>query len=334
MKILITGGAGFMGSFVVKSLLKEHFDIIVIDNLEYSGDIKRLEDVLDKIEFRKLDLKNFEELKKFLNDIKPNIVIHLASLTHVDRSILFPRDFIENNIIGTFNLLECLRELKVEKFIHVSTDEVYGEIVEGSFFENSPLLPNSPYSFSKASCDLLVRTYYKIYKVPSIILRPTNNYGPFQYPEKLIPLVILKAINNEKIPIYGNGKQIRSWLYVEDFASALKVVLNYGKIGEIYNVGSDEEYENLEIVKKILNYLEKPYSLIEFTSDRPSHDFRYSLNFDKIKEIGFYPKVKIDEGLKITIDWYLNNLDWLREKHDVVNDFVKKLLNYYKLISS
>ncbi len=331
MKALITGGAGFMGSFAVKELVKFGFDVIVIDKLDYSGDLRRLEDVLDKIDFFKLDLLDFENLKKIVLDKKPNIVIHFASQTHVDRSILFPREFIENNIIGTFNLLEVLREIKIDKFIHISTDEVYGEILEGSFFEDDPLLPNSPYAFSKASSDLLVRVYYKTYKVPSIILRPTNNYGPSQYPEKLIPLTILKALSNEKIPIYGSGNQRRTWLFVEDFCKALKIVIDKGKVGEIYNVGSDDEYENLQVVKKILIYLNKPFDLIEFVHDRPSHDFRYSLNYDKIKELGYLPSYKFDDGLKITIDWYLKNTNWLNEKYKFINNFVKKIIASYKL---
>ncbi len=332
MKVLITGGAGFMGSFAVRHLLNEGFDVTVIDKLDYSGDLRRLEDVLNKIDFFRLDLLDFEKLKKIVLDKKPNIVIHFASQTHVDRSIIFPREFIENNIIGTFNLLEVLREIRIDKFIHISTDEVYGEIIEGSFFEHSPLLPNSPYAFSKASSDLLVRVYYKTYKVPSIILRPTNNYGPSQYPEKLIPLTILKAINNKKIPIYGNGKQRRIWLFVEDFCKALKIVIDKGKVGEIYNVSSDEEYENLQVVKKILIYLNKPFDLIEFVADRPSHDFRYSLNYDKIRELGYLPSYKLDEGLRITIDWYLKNTNWLNEKYNFINDFVKKLIDSYKKV--
>jgi len=330
MRVLITGGAGFMGSFLVKYLLKENFKIIVIDKLDYSGDLKRLEDVINEIEFYKIDLLDFENLKNLILDKKPDIVIHLASQTHVDRSILFPRAFLENNIIGTFNLLESLRSIKIDKFIHISTDEVYGEIKEGSFNENSLLLPNSPYSFSKASADLLVRVYYKTYKIPSIIIRPTNNYGPFQYPEKLIPLTILKCLNNEKIPIYGKGNQIRTWLYVEDFCEAVRIIIYNGEIGEIYNVSSDEEYKNIDIVKKILDYLKKPYDLIEFVNDRPAHDFRYSLNYEKIKMLGYNPKYKIDEGLKITIEWYLKNQNWLKEKYELINSFVNDLLKFYK----
>ncbi len=330
MKVLITGGAGFMGSFVVKQLLKQGFKVIVVDKLDYSGDMKRIEDVIDDIEFYKLDLLNFENLKALLIEKRPEYIVHLASQTHVDRSILFPKDFIECNIIGTFNLLESVKYIKIKKFIHISTDEVYGEIREGQFFENSPLLPNSPYAFSKASADLLARAYYKTYGIPVIILRPTNNYGPFQYPEKLIPLTILKALNNEKIPIYGNGKQRRVWLFVEDFARAIEIIIQRGEIGEIYNIGSDEEYENLEVVKKILDNLNKPYELIQFVPDRPSHDFRYSLNYDKIKNLGFSPKYDFDEGLKKTIDWYLRNIDWLKEKYEIVNKFVENLLKFYK----
>ncbi|MCX7947789.1 MAG: dTDP-glucose 4,6-dehydratase [candidate division WOR-3 bacterium] len=333
MKVLITGGAGFMGSFVVKGLLKEGFEIIVIDKLDYSGDIKRLEHVLNEIEFYRLDLLDYEKLRRLILEKKPSIVIHLASYTHVDRSIMFPRETIENNIIGTLNLLEAIKDISISKFVHVSTDEVYGEIFEGSFMENSVLSPSSPYASSKASSDLVVKSYYRTYKIPSIILRPTNNYGPFQYPEKLIPLTILKAVNNQKIPIYGNGKQRRTWLYVEDFVDALKLILKNGNIGEIYNISSDEEYENLEVVKKILNYLKKPFELIEFVSDRPGHDFRYSLNYEKIKSLGFIPKYKLDNGLKITIEWYLENIQWLREKYDFVNNFVSSLLRNYNKLS-
>ncbi len=319
-----------MGSFVVKHLLKMGFEVIVIDKLDYSGDIRRIIDLIDKIKFYKLDLLNFENLREVLTQEKPEYIIHLASQTHVDRSILFPRDFIENNIIGTFNLLESVKYLKIKKFIHISTDEVYGEIERGEFSEDSSLLPNSPYSFSKASSDLLVRSYFKTYNVPSIILRPTNNYGPFQYPEKLIPLTISKALKNERIPIYGNGKQRRVWLFVEDFIKAIEIIIEKGKIGEIYNIGSDEEYENLEVVIKILSKLNKSFDLIEFVPDRPAHDFRYALNYQKIKNLGFYPKYKLDEGLEITINWYLNNLDWLMEKYELTSNFVKNLLKFYE----
>jgi dTDP-glucose 4,6-dehydratase len=233
----------------------------------------------------------------------------------VDRSILDPLRFIRSNVEGTLNLLDASKEFKVERFINISTDEVYGELGdEGYFTEESPLNPNSPYSVSKASADMLGRAYYRTYKLPVITVRPSNNYGPWQYPEKLIPVTILKALMDELIPIYGNGMNVRQWLYVEDCAEAVLEIVKDGKEGKIYNVAGPEEKRNIEVVKTILRLMNKPESLIKFVKDRPGHDYRYAMKAEKIKrELSWEPKVGFEEGISKTIEWYLSHLDWVKK---------------------
>ncbi|MCS7232019.1 MAG: dTDP-glucose 4,6-dehydratase [Elusimicrobiota bacterium] len=336
MKILVTGGCGFMGSDFVRKAVIAGKEVVVVDKMTYAGDIKRLEEVKGEYKFYKCDIVNFEHLEKIFKKEKPKVVLHYAAETHVDRSILKPSDFVLTNVVGTFNLLEISKKYCVGKFIHISTDEVYGELPKDKnlkFKETSPLRPKSPYAATKAAADNLVSSYVKTYNFPAIIVRASNNYGFWQYPEKLIPLTISYAIFGKKIPIYGKGLNIRTWLFVEDFTKALFLVLKKGKVGEVYNIGSNEEIENIKVVKKILSYLGKDESLIEFIADRPGHDLRYALDITKISsELGWKAETKFEEGVKKTVNWYINNLEWLKEKIKIVDSFVKKLkYNYSKI---
>jgi dTDP-glucose 4,6-dehydratase len=253
--------------------------------------------------------------------------VHFAAESHVDRSILDPSPFIETNVKGTQVLLDASRKFGVERFINISTDEVYGELgEEGSFTETSPLNPNSPYSVSKASADMLGRAYYRTYGLPVITVRPSNNYGYWQYPEKFIPVVILKALLNEPIPIYGTGMNVREWLFVSDCADGVFKILEKGKDGEVYNLGSGQERRNIQVVEKILEILDKPKSLIQFVPDRPGHDFRYSLDWSKLeRELGWTPKTTFEEGIKKTVEWYLRNLDWAYGKMDYLKGYWEKI---------
>jgi len=316
MKILITGGAGFIGSAFTKLAVKRGMEVAVLDALTYAGDLERLHEVEGQYVFYHADLTDREKVFNIFEDFRPEVVVHFAAESHVDRSILDPLRFVRSNVEGTLNLLDASKEFKVERFINISTDEVYGELGDdGQFTEETPLAPNSPYSVSKASADMLGRAYYRTYKLPVITLRPSNNYGPWQYPEKFIPVVILKALKDEPIPVYGNGFNVRQWLYVEDCASAVMVAIERGKVGEIYNIPGPDERRNIEVVKTILRLMEKPESLITFVKDRPGHDFRYSMSLDKVKrELDWEPKVMFEEGIKETIKWYINNLEWVKRK--------------------
>lgn len=329
MKVLITGGAGFIGSDLVRKLAKEGVVVSVVDKLTYAGDIKRIAEVLNLIKFYKEDITNSEGIYEIFEKEKPEIVVHYAAETHVDRSILNPDTFFHTNVIGTLYLLKASLKYKVRKFIHISTDEVYGELPLDSmekFTEKTPLQPNSPYSASKASADMLVRSFIETFEIPAIIVRASNNYGPWQYPEKLIPLAILKLLSEEKIPIYGTGQNIRTWLYVEDFTESILQIIDRGKEGEIYNVGSSEEKKNIEVIKNLLDILNKSESYIEFVPDRPGHDLRYAVDTTKIqKEIGWKPKVSFEEGLRRTIEWYIDNKEWLFKKKRYANILVQKL---------
>ena len=334
MKFLITGGAGFIGSDLVRKLGKyKDIKVIVVDKLTYAGDIKRIEKVLENISFYQEDITNYEGLNIIFEKEKPDIVVHYAAETHVDRSILNPDIFFQTNVIGTLNLLKLSQKFNIEKFIHISTDEVYGELPLNSkekFTEETPLKPNSPYSASKASADMLVRAFIKTYGLPAIIVRASNNYGPWQYPEKLIPLSIVRILSNEKIPIYGTGRNIRTWLFVEDFTEAVLKIIEKGKIGEIYNVGSSEEKTNIEVVKKLLELLGKGEQFIEFVPDRPGHDLRYAVDTTKIEmELNWKPRVNFEEGLEKTVKWYLANKDWLFEKKRYIDKFIQRLKEEY-----
>lgn len=327
MKILTTGGAGFIGSEFVRQCIKNDIETVVVDKLTYAGDLQRLKEVEDKIKFYKSDINNYEFIDYIFQKEKPDIVVHWAAESHVDRSILDPSIFIETNVKGTQTLLDTAKKYNIKLFINIATDEVYGELGEdGQFYEDTPLIPNSPYSVSKASADMLGRAYYRTYGLPVITVRPSNNYGWWQYPEKLIPVVIIKALNSQPIPVYGKGENIREWLFVSDCAESIFKIIEKGKVGEIYNVGSGQERKNIEVVKSILDILGKPYDLITFVKDRPGHDFRYSLNTDKIeKEIGWKAKVKFEEGLEKTVKWYLDNIDWVNQKRKQLEDYWKKV---------
>ncbi len=332
--VLVTGGCGFIGSNFVRYLLsRPNFEGVVVnlDKLTYAGNPENLKDILSlypgRYVFVKGDICDFELLKKIFNAYQIDTIVHFAAESHVDRSILGPEPFIETNIRGTFCLLEAARLYWKEKkeaclFYHISTDEVYGSLGEKGFFtEQTPYRPNSPYSASKAASDHLVRAYYKTYGLPVIISNCTNNYGPFQFPEKLIPLTILNALEGKPIPVYGKGENVRDWIYVGDHCEAIWLLLRKGKIGEQYNIGGENERSNIEVVSLICDLLDEvlgPFngnprrSLITFVKDRPGHDFRYSMDITKIKtSLGWYPKTNFREGLKKTIRWYLEHQDWV-----------------------
>ena len=327
MKFLITGGAGFIGSEFVRQAVKKGLETIVVDKLTYAGDLERLKEVEDKINFYRADITNREFMEHIFKTEKPDVVVHWAAESHVDRSILDASPFIETNVKGTQVLLDVAKEIGVNLFVNIATDEVYGELgEEGQFYEDTPLNPNSPYSVSKASADMLGRAYYRTYGLPVITVRPSNNYGYWQYPEKLIPVVILKALNDEPVPVYGAGENVREWLFVSDCAEAVFEIIEKGKPGEIYNVGSGEERRNIDVVRSILQLLNKPEDLITFVKDRPGHDFRYSLNTEKIeRELGWKAKVKFEEGIEKTVKWYLDNLEWVNRKVEYLKDYWKKV---------
>jgi len=327
MKLLITGGAGFIGSEFVRQAVKKGLEVIVVDKLTYAGDLERLKEVEDKINFYRADITNREFMEHIFKTEKPDVVVHWAAESHVDRSILDASPFIETNVKGTQVLLDVAKEVSVNLFVNIATDEVYGELgEEGQFYEDTPLNPNSPYSVSKASADMLGRAYYRTYGLPVITVRPSNNYGYWQYPEKLIPVVILKALNDEPVPVYGAGENVREWLFVSDCAEAVFEIIEKGKPGEIYNVGSGEERRNIDVVKSILQILNKPEDLITFVKDRPGHDFRYSLNTEKIeRELGWKAKVKFEEGIEKTVKWYLDNLEWVNRKLEYLKDYWRKV---------
>ncbi|MBI5328023.1 MAG: dTDP-glucose 4,6-dehydratase [Deltaproteobacteria bacterium] len=322
-KILVTGGAGFIGSEFARHGVKKGYKIVIIDKLTYAGDIERIKEVEKAITFYRADITDKKSVERIFKTERPDAVIHWAAESHVDRSILDASPFLDTNVKGTQVLLETARIYGVEKFINISTDEVYGELGEGGqFFETTPLNPNSPYSVSKASADMFGRAYHRTYNLPVITVRPSNNYGPWQYPEKLIPVVILKALNNEKIPVYGKGENVREWLFVSDCADAVFLVMDKGEAGEIYNVGSGEERRNIEVVRHILKLLGKSEGLIEFTKDRLGHDFRYSLNSEKIKnQYGWKSHVSFDKGIEETVRWYIDNMGWVKGKLAHLNKY-------------
>lgn len=315
MILLVTGGAGFIGSCFIRHELKKHQDykIINLDALTYCGNIENLKDIKDNPNYKFVhgnicDNKLVRELVE-----QSDCVINFAAESHVDNSIKHPEIFIETNVQGTLNLLQASKELGVEKYLQVSTDEVYGTLGKsGYFYETTPLAPNSPYSASKASADMLVRAYNKTYGLPTLNTRCSNNYGPYQYPEKLIPFFISRLLKGEKVSVYGDGQNVRDWLYVYDHCEAIDVVLHKGKIGEVYNIGGHNEKTNLEITHLILKAMGKDESSIEYVKDRPGHDRRYAISNEKItKELGWKPSVTFEQGIKLTIDWYLNNQDWI-----------------------
>lgn len=313
MKFLITGGCGFIGSNFIRYLFKKYkkdVSIVNLDKLTYAGNPENLKDFkgFSNYKFIKGDICNPKDVKRAMKDVE--IVVNFAAETHVDRSILGPDSFLKTDIFGVYVLLEESIKRKIKLFIQISTDEVYGEILKGSFTEKSPLNPRSPYSASKAGGDRLSFAYFHTFNVPVIITRASNNFGPYQYPEKLIPLFVTNALENKPLPVYGDGLQVRDWLYVEDHCRALDLLIRKGKTGEVYNIGGGNERKNIEITKIILKKLKKPESLIKFVKDRPAHDRRYSLNFEKIKKLGYKPSENFEEKLEETINWYIKNKDW------------------------
>ncbi len=316
MKILVTGGAGFIGSNFIRYMLKKypHYYIINLDKLTYAGNLENLKDVERNphYKFVKGDITNKALVEKIFDDEKIDSVVNFAAESHVDRSIDDPYVFLMTNVLGTQVLLDASLKHSVKKFLQISTDEVYGSLEDtGYFTEQTSLSPNSPYSASKASADLIVKAYHRTYGLPINITRCSNNYGPFQFPEKLIPLMIINALNDKELPIYGDGLNVRDWIHVEDHCRAIDIVLHEGVIGEVYNVGSSCERKNIEIVKLILKELRKPETLIKYVKDRPGHDRRYAIDSSKIqRELGWKSEIDFLDGMKQTIKWYIENKEW------------------------
>ncbi len=325
-RIVVTGGAGFIGSEFVRQALRRGYRVAILDKLTYAGDLERLRDVRGKFDFHKIDIADFKKVSALLTKFKPAAVLNFAAETHVDRSILDASSSLKTNIAGTQALLDAARQLKIKRFVHISTDEVYGDIGKGQFYENTPLNPSSPYSAGKAAADLLIGAYRRTYKFPCLIVRPSNNYGPWQYPEKFMPVIIYKALKNQKVPVYAEGLNVREWLYVSDCAEGIMAVLEKGKEGEIYNLGSGNERRNIDVVKKVLAIMHKPESLIEFVQDRPGHDLRYALNFDKVRTaLGWTPQTSFEEGIRHTVENYLTNMTWLEKKVSYLRSYWKKV---------
>ena len=335
-KIIVTGGLGFIGSNLIELLLKKNFYVINIDKVTYSSNFYNTKNFKDnrKYKFVKFDIAN-PELEKILLKYKPIGLFNLAAETHVDRSIDNPNAFIQSNIVGVYNLLECFKKFTLKnkcKLIHISTDEVYGDVLTGRSSEEYPYKPSSPYAASKAASDHLVSSYVRTYKIPAIVTNCSNNYGPKQHPEKLIPKLIYNIINNRPLPIYGKGTNSREWIYVKDHCEALVKIFLKGKIGEFYNIGSNKNLNNLEVTKKLLkvsNHLLKVGKnvKINFVKDRPGHDIRYALNSKKInKNLGWKTKINFEQGIKLTLDWYLNNKRYFNNlsKKDITTRLGKK----------
>ncbi|HSQ74681.1 MAG TPA: dTDP-glucose 4,6-dehydratase [Bacteroidota bacterium] len=317
--VLVTGGAGFIGSNFVHFFLAAHPDVHLVnfDSLTYAGNLGNLVGVASgpNYTFVRGDICDRAAVEKAFEEHAIDTVVHFAAESHVDRSIMGAAIFVNTNVVGTQVLLDVARERKIERFLHVSTDEVYGSLgPSGKFTEQTPVHPNSPYAASKASSDLLALASQHTFGLPVIVTRCSNNYGPYQFPEKLIPLMIVNALNNKELPVYGQGLNVRDWLYVGDHCSAIDVVLRKGSVGEVYNIGGENEWKNIDIVRLLLKHLGKPESLIRFVKDRPGHDLRYAIDASKIRlELGWSPSVTFDQGIAKTIDWYLANEAWWRK---------------------
>ncbi|MBS1516899.1 MAG: dTDP-glucose 4,6-dehydratase [Bacteroidetes bacterium] len=319
--ILVTGGAGFIGSnFLKYAILNTDFNLVNFDKLTYAGNLENLTDIEfnERYKFVKGDICNKDEVEKTVTENQIDTIINFAAESHVDRSILGAKEFINTNVMGTHVLLEILKDHKLEKYLQVSTDEVYGSLPEDKkellFTESTPITTNSPYSASKASADLLCNAFHHTFGLPVLITRCSNNYGPYQFPEKLIPLMIAKTLNGEKLPVYGDGKNVRDWLYVEDHCSAILKVLSKGKNGSVYNIGGNNEWYNIDIVKLILRKLGKSEDMIQYVKDRPGHDRRYAIDSSKImNELGWAPAYDFEKGISLTVDWYVKNEDWWKK---------------------
>ena len=319
MKLLVTGGAGFIGANFIFHMLKEHpdYDIVCLDALTYAGNMETLEPAADnpKFTFVKADVADRDAVFDVFAKEKPDVVVNFAAESHVDRSIEDPGVFLRTNILGTQVLMDACNEFGISRFHQVGTDEVYGDLPldrpDLFFTEETPITASSPYSASKASADLLAMAYHRTYGLPVTISRCSNNYGPYQFPEKLIPLMIANALADKELPVYGTGENVRDWLYVEDHCRAIDMILHDGKVGEVYNIGGHNEKSNIEVVKIILKQLGKPESLIRFVTDRKGHDLRYAIDPAKIHaELGWLPETKFEDGIKKTIDWYLEHKPW------------------------
>lgn len=312
MRLLITGGAGFMGSNFIRYILNKYPDykIINLDKLTYAGNLENLRDIEknSRYKFMKGDICDEKIVDLLAKDA--DIIINYAAETHVDRSIISPRDFAMTDVIGSQTLLEVAKKYKHPLYIQISTDEVFGSIKQGKFTEESPFMPNSPYAASKAGGDLLCRAYAQTYKMPIIVTHSVNFFGPYQYPEKLIPLFVTNLLEGKKVPLYGNGENIREWIYTEDHCSAIDFILHKGTAGEVYNIGTGEEKTNLETAKMILGLAGKDENSIEYVTDRPAHDWRYSTNSAKLSSLGWKPKYKFEEALRQTVEWYKKNEKW------------------------
>ena len=325
MKMLVTGGAGFIGSNFIRYMLNKYADVEIVnlDLLTYAARIENMHDFMEnpRHKFLKGDIRDGKTVEQILQKHKIDTVVNFAANTHVDRSIIEAGSFILTDVFGTYTLLDAARKYDVKKFVQISTDEVYGSIEEGSFKEEDILDPSSPYSASKAAADHIARAFYKTYNLHVVITRSTNNYGPYQHPEKLMPKLIIRALHNQPLPLYGNGKQVRDWIYVVDNCEAVDLITRKDEAGDIYNVASGNEYTNLEVAKNILKILGKSEKLINFVPDRPGHDRRYSLDTAKIKNLGWKPRFRFDEGLKRTVSWYVKNEWWWRPLLE--DEFVK-----------
>jgi dTDP-glucose 4,6-dehydratase len=328
MKLLITGGAGFIGSNFIFYMQRVHpdYEIVCADALTYAGNPQTLLRAKRKVRFLRMDISDKDAVNALFEAERFDAVVNFAAETHVDRSIENPGVFLTSNILGTHVLMEACRRFGTGRFHQISTDEVYGDLPldrpDLFFDENSPIRTSSPYSASKAAADLLALSYWRTYGLPVTISRCSNNYGPFQFPEKLIPLTILNALQGKKIPVYGNGQNRRDWLYVEDHCEAIELILRQGRMGETYNIGSSSEESNLDVVRSILSVLEKPETLIAFVPDRPGHDLRYCVDAGKIRaELGWTPQTSFRDGLRKTVDWYVQNKSWW---HDILDGSYKK----------
>lgn len=327
--ILVTGGAGFIGSNFVRYMINKypHYRILVLDALTYAGNRENLADLErnPRFFFYHGNICDKEVVDNLVSNV--DAIVNFAAETHVDRSIHEAESFVKTDVLGTMTLLEAAKKYKIERYLQISTDEVYGSIDEGSFTENHPLMPNSPYSSSKAGGDMMVRAYYVTYGTPTLITRASNNYGPYQYPEKLIPLFVTNAMDNISLPLYGDGMNVRDWLYVIDHCEAVDAVLHHGRVGEVYNIGGGNEKTNVDITRRILKTLNKPESLIKKVADRPGHDRRYSVDCSKIANIGWKPRYRFDEAIVEAIQWYVKNESWwrkIKEKQKAYQEFMKK----------
>ncbi|HVN67258.1 MAG TPA: dTDP-glucose 4,6-dehydratase, partial [Candidatus Sulfotelmatobacter sp.] len=317
MKALVTGGAGFIGSNFIRYALKAHpdWEIINFDKLTYAGNLDNLQDIANdpRYSFIKGDITDPKAVDEAIARLGcGGLVVNFAAETHVDRSIVAAGSFVQTDVYGTYTLLEAVKKFKVARYLHISTDEVYGSREKGSFTEESNLEPNSPYAASKAGGDLIVRAYFKTYGLPVIITRSSNNYGPYQYPEKVMPLFITNLLQGEKVPLYGDGKNVRDWLYVVDNCAAVDLVLQKGNDGEIYNIGGGNERQNIAVTKMIIKELGLTEEMIQPVKDRPGHDRRYSIDCAKVKKLGWAPRTKFEDGLQQTVAWYKENKEWWR----------------------